>query len=202
MRCRFHQSYPVWIENGECVWGGVTGILQHFYRFQQHISAGACRWNSLIVPEFSSGMHRPHVRPLVVSRLLLRGCVMSRWVLTCCCLLFAYPVLAADCVTSETSHAIGGALIAGVVTGTVADTYWPEHRALVGFATSTSVILISEGFQVADGARVSSSLLDVGSHMIGALIGATITDRYVLAPVVERKAAGNARVGIVMRQNF
>lgn len=129
-------------------------------------------------------------------------CVMNRWLLICCCLLFASPVPAADCVTSETSHAIGGALIAGVVTGTVADKYWPEHRFLVGFTVSTAVILVGEGFQVADGARVSSSLLDVGSHMIGAMIGATITDRYFLAPVVERNAAGNARVGIVMRQNF
>jgi len=127
---------------------------------------------------------------------------MNRWLLICCYLLLAYPALAADCVTSETSHAIGGGLIAGGVTGIIADKYWPEHRVLIGFAVSSSVVLISEGFQVADGARVSSSLLDVGSHMIGALIGAVITDRYFLAPVVERDSAGNARVGIVMRQDF
>jgi len=127
---------------------------------------------------------------------------MNRWLLICCCLLFACPALAADCVTSETSHAIGGALIAGGVTGLIADKYWPEHRVLIGFAVSSSVVLIGEGFQVVDGARVSSSLLDVGSHMIGAIIGAVITDRYFLAPVVERNPAGNARVGIMMRQIF
>ena len=104
---------------------------------------------------------------------------MNRWVLICYCLLFA-----------------------GIVTGIVADTYWPEHRFLIGFTVSTSVILISEALQVADGARVSSSLLDVGSHVIGAMIGATITDRCFLAPVVERNTAGNVRVGIVMRQIF
>ncbi|MDD2273000.1 MAG: hypothetical protein PHP95_11605 [Desulfuromonadaceae bacterium] len=127
---------------------------------------------------------------------------MNRWLLVCCCLLFVSPASAAISVTSESSHAIGGALIAGVVTGTVADTYWPEHRGMIGFSASAVVILIGEGVQKVQGETLSSSLLDVGSHLIGALIGATITDRYILAPVVERNAAGNVRVGIVMQQNF
>jgi len=128
--------------------------------------------------------------------------VVNKALWICGYLLFASQALAADCVTSETSHAIGGALIAGAVTATVADKYWPEHRAMVGFTVSTAVTLIGEGVQVTDGARFSSSLLDVASHTIGAMIGATITDRYFLMPVVERDRAGTARIGIVMRQSF
>lgn len=127
---------------------------------------------------------------------------MNRWLLVCCYLLSAATASADINVMSESSHAVGGALIAGVVTGTVADKYWPERRGMIGVSVSTAVILVGEGVQKAQGETLSSSLTDVAAHMIGALIGATITDRYFLAPVVERNTAGNARVGIVMRQNF
>ena len=122
--------------------------------------------------------------------------------LICGCLLFASPALASDGVASELSHATGGALIAGAVTGTVANKYWPEHRAMVGFTVSTATILIGEGVQVRNGARFSSSLLDVASHTIGAAIGAIITDRYFLMPVLERDGSGSAKIGIVMQRSF
>ena len=124
------------------------------------------------------------------------------WLL-CGCLLFATPALAASInVPGELSHVAGGALIAGGVTATVADKYWPEHRAMVGFTVSTAVIVVGEGIQMGQGEKFSSSLLDIASHMIGAMIGATITDRYLLLPVVERDNAGNAKIGMVMQGRF
>lgn len=126
---------------------------------------------------------------------------MNRWLLLCCCLLFASPAIAATNVTSEVSHATGGALIAGAVTA-VADNYWPEHRGIIGFSVSTAGVLVGEGVQMAEGETFSSSLLDVVAHTIGAVIGATITDRFFLMPVVDRGHTGSARIGIVMQQNF
>ncbi|MDD2582306.1 MAG: hypothetical protein PHR66_09970 [Desulfuromonadaceae bacterium] len=126
---------------------------------------------------------------------------MNRWLLICCCLLFVSPAIAATNVTSELSHATGGALIAGAVTA-VADNYWPEHRGIIGFSVSTAGVLVGEGLQMAEGEAFSSSLQDVVAHTIGALVGATITDRCFLAPVVDRDHAGSVRIGIVMQQNF
>ena len=124
------------------------------------------------------------------------------WIL-CGYLLLTTPALAAGInVPGELSHVAGGALIAGGVTATVADKYWPEHRSMIGFTVSTVVILAGEGIQMGQGEEFSSSLLDIASHTIGAMIGATITDRYLLLPVVERDNAGNAKVGMIMKGSF
>lgn len=49
-------------------------------------------------------------------------------------LLCATSALAAGInVPGELSHVAGGALIAGVITATVADKYWPEDRGIIGF---------------------------------------------------------------------
>lgn len=121
----------------------------------------------------------------------------------CGFLVLATPALAAGInVPGELSHVAGGALIAGVITGTVADTYWPEHRALIGFTGSTAVILVGEGLQMSEGEKFSSSLLDIASHMFGAMIGATITDRFLLMPIVEHDKVGATKIGMMMRQSF
>lgn len=127
---------------------------------------------------------------------------MNKTLWICAYLLFAAPALAEFNVASESSHVVGGALVAGAITATVADKYWPEHRAIIGFAASTSVILIGEGVQLAEGTRFAGSLQDILAHTIGAIIGATITDRYLLVPVVERGPAGTTKVGLVMQQSF
>ncbi|MCX5877030.1 MAG: hypothetical protein NT087_12210 [Deltaproteobacteria bacterium] len=121
----------------------------------------------------------------------------------CGFLVFATPALAEGInVPGELSHVAGGALIAGVITGTVADKYWPEHRAMIGFTGSTAVILVGEGLQMAEGEKFSDSLLDIASHMFGAMLGATITDRFLLLPIVEHDKAGATKIGMMMRQSF
>lgn len=62
--------------------------------------------------------------------------------------------------------------------------------------------MIGEGLQMAEGEKFSSSLLDIASHMLGAMIGATITDRFLLMPVVEHDNAGATKIGMIMRQSF
>ncbi|MDQ6618478.1 MAG: hypothetical protein M3Z31_02055 [Pseudomonadota bacterium] len=97
--------------------------------------------------------------------------------------------LACDCYWSEISHGTFGAILAGATTAGV-DRYWPEqreHRALIGFGASVFVGFAGEGIQRLNGGRFS--LLDAGSHAVGSAVGAFITDRFILAPVVSRSAS-------------
>lgn len=124
----------------------------------------------------------------------------SLWIIIL--LLFAAPAMADFNALSELSHATGGAIVAGAVTATVADRYWPERRGIVGFSVSTAVIMVGEGVQYVQGETFPSVLQDVLAHALGALTGAVVTDRYILSPVVELDRAGNTRIGIVMQSSF
>ncbi|MBJ6752330.1 hypothetical protein [Geomonas anaerohicana] len=116
-------------------------------------------------------------------------------------LLFTAPALAINEV-GEAAHFVGGGLVAGAVTATVADKYWPENRALIGFIVSTASVVIGEGIQMAGGESFSSSLLDVTCHTVGAAVGAAVTDKYMLAPVVRHTSTTGTTVGIAMLQRF
>ena len=50
--------------------------------------------------------------------------------------------------------------------------------------------------------QLRGSSLDFASNLIGAALGAWVTDRYILAPVVVRDAAGHARVGVALKMDF
>jgi len=92
-----------------------------------------------------------------------------------------------DGLTSELSHAAGGAVLASAVTRLYSES---ENRAWIGFAVSTSVIVLESAYQISRGAKRSSQLLDVGSHAAGAALGAWVTDKYVLMPVIRRSYVG------------
>ena len=98
---------------------------------------------------------------------------------------------ATDSFNSEFSHATAGAVVAGVSTA-VADRFWPENRALVGFGVGVAGGVMGELF---DGHGRTTwegrhSTLDVLSTAIGAGIGAWGTDRFILRPVVKREQVG------------
>lgn len=94
-----------------------------------------------------------------------------------------------DGLTSELSHAAGGALLAGAVTRAYSDS---EHRAWIGFAVSATGILLAEqrGLASSVAAEVKSARLDVAYHVVGAALGAWVTDRYVLLPIVTPSCVG------------
>jgi hypothetical protein len=109
-------------------------------------------------------------------------------------LIFAAECRAYDGVTSELSHAFSGAVLAGAVTRKYRES---EHRAWIGFAASTVVIVAVEGHAISRGSDRSSQLLDISAHAIGAAAGAWFTDRYLLLPVV-----GKSRVGILFQVQY
>lgn len=106
---------------------------------------------------------------------------------------------ASDCLTSELSHAAGGMVISGVTTA-VADKFWPEHRALIGFTVGAAAGVIGEGTQDLLG-NGKFSLLDAVSNGLGAAIGTLITDKFILMPVV-RQQSGNSFIGVVAHVTF
>ena len=98
---------------------------------------------------------------------------------------FAY-----DGFTSEFSHAAGGAIMAGSITKIFEDS---PNRVLIGAGISSAVSFLAESHQVlSKDAKVSSSLLDFGSHALGSIVGAWVSDKYLLTPVIARSYSGVA----------
>ena len=104
------------------------------------------------------------------------------------------PAQAYDGMSSQISHAIGGALLAGAIEKAVED---HEHRALIGASVSTALFAVVEGRQLGTGSRRHSQLLDIYYHTAGSILGAWATDKFILSPVV---APGS--VSLTYRQSF
>ena len=108
-----------------------------------------------------------------------------------------------DSAGSELSHVVAGAAIASAGT-VVADHFGIERRGWVGFSVSVGVSLVEEVPQVISNGRsqLHGSALDFGCNMIGAAIGAWVTDRYVLQPVVSHDASGHRVIGVALQKPF
>lgn len=92
-----------------------------------------------------------------------------------------------DGLTSELSHAVGGALMAGAITHIYSES---ENRAWIGFAVSTAAIVLEQGYHIAHGANRNSQIKDMAWHAVGSALGAWATDKYLLVPVVTRTSVG------------
>ena len=105
-------------------------------------------------------------------------------------LVIANNSYAYDGFTSEFSHVAGGAIMAGAITKLFEDS---PHRLLIGVSASSAVSFLAESRQVlSKDAKVSSSLLDFGSHALGSVVGAWVSDKYLLTPVITRSYSGVA----------
>ena len=96
-----------------------------------------------------------------------------------------------DGLTSELSHAAGGALLAGAVTKLYSES---ENRAWIGFAVSTAAIVVDQGYEISRGANRNSQIRDMVWHAAGSALGAWATDKYWLMPVVTRTSVGMVMV--------
>ena len=99
-----------------------------------------------------------------------------------------------DGLSSELSHAVGGALLAGAVTKIYSES---ENRAWIGFAVSTAAVVLEQGYEISRGANRNSQIKDMAWHALGSALGAWATDKYLLVPVVTRTS-----VGLVMVRPF
>ena len=99
-----------------------------------------------------------------------------------------------DGATSESSHAAGGALLAGALVKVHQES---DHRARSGFTLSMAASAVAEGHSVSRGAKLSSSLLDIASRTAGAAAGAWLTDRYLLIPTARK-----SYVGVILLHTF
>jgi hypothetical protein len=104
---------------------------------------------------------------------------------------------------SEFSHFLAGAAIAfGATAG--ADHYGVENRAWFGFGTSVGLSCVMEAVQiVANGSsQVGPSALDFGCNLVGAALGAWVTDRLILAPAVSTDSHGHRAMSLTLRMPF
>ena len=133
---------------------------------------------------------------------------MKKLLCLCIVLLFATQAFAGSFDkntinwSSELSHLAGGTVVAGVATA-VADKYWPEHRALIGFSFGIAYSIISNTIDYVTLERtVSSQLEDVAFDTLGAAIGSLITDKFILMPVIKRDHAGSSYYGLAFQYTF
>ena len=99
---------------------------------------------------------------------------------------------------SEFSHFVGGAVMAGGITAVV-DSYYPEYKAdrgMIGFGISSVAIAAEQTIEYALRGNARGQLLDIISHVAGSALGAWVTDKYILSPVVQNSASEGKYIGL------
>ena len=101
--------------------------------------------------------------------------------------------------TSELSHAAGATVVSGGIT------YWAdkysahkEQRAWIGFGVSSIFFTAAELY---DG-NTYDNRLDIAFDIVGSAVGAFVTDKWILKPVVKRESAGSAYIGLETKFTF
>jgi hypothetical protein len=104
---------------------------------------------------------------------------------------------------SEFSHFVTGAAIASGTT-LVADHFEAENPAWIGFGVSVGFSFVLEAVQIAanGSSQVGASALDFGSNLLGAALGAWLTDRFILTPAVSTDTQGHRTLSLNMRMSF
>jgi hypothetical protein len=104
---------------------------------------------------------------------------------------------------SEFSHFVAGAAVGSGATA-IADHYGAENRAWIGFGVTAGLSFVAEAVQIAayGSSQFGPSALDFGSNLLGAALGAWVTDRFFLAPAVSTDAQGHRTVSLSMRLSF
>ena len=104
-----------------------------------------------------------------------------------CMLISSPPCNASDSFTSEMSHVISGAAIAGYITHRYSDS---EYRSWIGFGVSTAVVIAEQNYEISKVGKRPSQQMDMAAHAIGSALGAWYTDKYLLVPLVKRNYIG------------
>jgi len=94
---------------------------------------------------------------------------------------------ASDSFSSEMSHVISGAALAGYITHRYSDA---EYRYWIGFGVSTAIVIAEQNYQISKVGKRPSQQMDMAAHAIGSALGACYTDKYLLVPLVKRNYIG------------
>ncbi len=106
--------------------------------------------------------------------------------------------------SSEMSHVVGGAVMAGGIT-VIVDNYYPEYkgnRGWIGFEISSAAIVVEQSIEFALHGNASGQLLDVASHILGSAFGAFVSDQYLLSPVIKDSPVEGNYVGLTVQHSF
>ena len=94
---------------------------------------------------------------------------------------------ASDSFSSEMSHVISGAALAGYITHRYSDS---EYRSWIGFGVSTAIVISEQNYEISKLGKRSSQQLDMVAHALGSALGAWYSDKYLLFPIVKRNYLG------------
>jgi hypothetical protein len=107
-------------------------------------------------------------------------------------------------VSSEMSHFVGGAVMAGGIAAVV-DSYYPdykENRGMIGFWISSAAVIVEQGVEYALHGDAKGQALDAISHIAGSALGAFVTDQYILSPVIKDSSITGNYVGLTLQRSF
>lgn len=106
--------------------------------------------------------------------------------------------------SSEVSHIVGGAVMAGGITA-VTNYYYPEYRSdrgVIGFGLSSAAVVVEQSIEFALHGNASGQLLDAVSHIAGSALGAFVTDQYLLSPVIHESPNEGKYIGFTLQRTF
>lgn len=109
-----------------------------------------------------------------------------------------------ESVNSEMSHFVGGTVMAGGITAVV-DHYYPEYRnerGMIGFEISSVAVLVEQSIEFAFHGNAKGQLLDATAHIAGSALGAYVTDKYLLTPIIKDSLSEGKYVGVTLQYTF
>ncbi len=107
-------------------------------------------------------------------------------------------------VSSEMSHFVGGAAMAGGITAVV-NSYYPEYkenRGMLGFWISSAAVAVEQVVEYAVHGDAKGQALDAISHIAGSALGAFVADQYILSPVIKDSSTTGNYVGLTLQRSF
>ncbi len=113
-------------------------------------------------------------------------------------------VSANDGGNSEMGHFFGGTVMAGGVTAIV-DSYYPAYkddRGMIGFGISSALIVVEQEVEYVLHGDAKGQLLDTLFHIAGSALGAYVTDRFILTPIISDSKTEGTFVGLNLHHSF
>ena len=128
---------------------------------------------------------------------------MKKSIFFLCTIIVTLQLHATDTFNSEASHFVGGTVLAGASTAVVNQfEEYKQDRKIIGFGVSAVYALIDQSIQYAEDGNAGGQLLDLGAHLLGSALGAWVTDKYILSPVVEDSPVQGKYLGCAMAYRF